>query len=217
MLQDEKAWLSIAYLPNIQYFSKFLTYSEVAIEIFDTYQKQSYRNRTTILAANGPQDLVIPVKRPSGNSTKTCDIEIDYDTPWQKTHWRALVSAYNHSPFFDIFEPELEPVFQTNFKYLVDFDLFTCETLLKITGTKANYYKTDSYLKSVTGKDFRDSIHPKKRMQAFDLEYQEMKYFQVFEKKFGFLPGLSFIDLLFNEGSQAVFLCKKSIKKGQPE
>jgi hypothetical protein len=219
MLQNSnQVILSASYLPNIQYFSKLLTYPEVIIEIFDTYQKQSYRNRTTILGANGPLDLVIPVKRPDGNSTKTCNVQIDYDMPWQKTHWKAIISSYKHSPFFDIFEPELEPVYTRNFKYLVDWNLTIIDTILKITGFQAHYKKSNSYIiaeKSL--RDFRDTIHPKIRMHAHDHEFSQIHYFQVFDKKFGFIPNLSFIDLLFNEGPQAVYLCKKCIKKGQPE
>lgn len=221
MVQDSKqVILSIAYLPNIQYFSKLLTYSETIIEIFDTYQKQSYRNRATILGANGPHDLVIPVKRPGGNHTKTCDVLIDYDIPWQKIHWKAIISAYKHSPFFDIFESELEPLYNYNrdIKYLVDWNFIVIDAILKITETNAHYYKSKSYIKpSGSLNDFRDSIHPKKRMQAFDADFSQSPYFQVFNKKFGFIPNLSFIDLLFNEGSQAIYLCKKCMKKGQPD
>ena len=61
-LNKSTVLLSTAYLPNIQYFSKLFSYSNVLIEGFDTYQKQSYRNRAVIYGANGKQDLVIPVK-----------------------------------------------------------------------------------------------------------------------------------------------------------
>ena len=207
--------LSLAYLPNTQYFSKLLTYGDITIEIHDTYQKQSYRNRATILGANGKLDLVIPVKRPQGNSTKTCDILIDYDMPWHRTHWKAIVSAYKNSPFFDIFEPELKPLFRKKEKYLIDWNLILIDALLEMTSTKITYTSSTDFITppSPDYDDFRDTIHPKKRMQAPDPSYKPAPYFQVFNDKFGHIPNLSFIDLLFNEGPQAVYLCKRMHKK----
>jgi len=211
-----KVLLSLAYMPNTQYFSKLLTYPEVTIEVFDTYLKQSYRNRATILGANGKLDLVIPVKRPQGNITKTRDILIDYDMTWQQTHWKAIVSAYKNSPFFDIFEPELKPFFRKKEKFLLDWNLILINAILEMTSTEIAYTKSTDYIKSPTilYDDFRESIHPKKRMQLPDASFSPIPYFQVFSNKYGHISNLSFIDLLFNEGPQAIYLCKKMRKKG---
>ena len=207
--------LSLAYLPNTQYFSKLLTYENIILEIHDTYQKQSYRNRATILGANGKLDLVIPVKRPQGNNTETRNILIDYDMPWQQTHWKAIVSAYKSSPFFDIFEPELKPFFRKKEKYLLDWNLILLNALLEMTSTKITFTTSTDFIMSPSSdqNDFRDKIHPKKRMQAPDTSYKPAPYFQVFNDKFGYVPNLSFIDILFNEGPQAMYLCKNMHKK----
>lgn len=213
MQGENKILLSTAYLPNIQYFSKLLSYQDVSIEVWDNYQKQSYRNRTSIYGANGKQDLIIPVKRPQGNDTKTRDVELDYDMPWQQVHWKALRSAYKHSPFFDIFEPELAPVFQKKFKYLLDWNFTLLNTMLTMTGFSTTYTKTKEYIyPDENTYDYRESIHPKKRMQIPDPNFSPFPYFQVFGEKHGFISNLSFIDLLFNEGPQAIYLCKKFIK-----
>ena len=142
---DCETILTTAYLPNIQYMSKILNGMPFLIEIHDTYQKQSYRNRATILGANDPLDLVIPVKRPQGNHTKTCDVLLDYDTPWMQIHWKAIISAYKHSPFFDIFEEEFRPVYRHPKKYLIDWNLYLLETLSTITGENLNLNNTKAF------------------------------------------------------------------------
>ena len=210
-----EAILTTAYLPNIQYMSKILGGRPVLIEIQDTYQKQSYRNRATILGANGPLDLIIPVKRPFGNRTKTCDVLLDYDTHWMQIHWKAIVSAYKHSPFFDIFEEEFCTIYQQRKKYLIDWNSYILETIATITGESLNINYTKIYEK-ISGNslnDYRTSIHPKRRMQEPDPYFDSHPYFQVFSNKFGFIPNLSFVDLLFNEGPQAAFLCRSAYKK----
>jgi len=209
-------FLSSAYLPNIHYFSKLISNKNVTIEVHDNYQKQSYRNRTVILSANGPLNLVIPVIKPNGNNTKTRDILIDYEPPWQQVHWKAIVSAYKHSPFFEIFEDELRPSFAKKEKFLLDWNFYILDTILTITGIECLYSKSDLYIKPEGNNsfNFRDTIHPKARMQKEDPDFEPLNYFQVFSNKFGFVPNLSFIDLLFNEGSEAEYICRKSTKKG---
>ena len=52
-------------------------------------------------------------------------------------------------------------------------------------------------------KDFRDAIRPKKPLP--DPEFYPERYYQVYEQKHGFLPNMSILDLLFNEGNEAIF------------
>ncbi|MBN1117625.1 MAG: WbqC family protein [Bacteroidales bacterium] len=208
----ETAILSTAYLPNIQYVSKFMGHKKVIIDIHETYQKQSYRNRTSILGANGKLDLTIPVVKQFGNSTKTKDILIEYETNWQSVHWKAIVSAYGHSPFFEIFEAELAPLFIKKTKYLVDFNTNVLLQLFESLGkTDIQLNLSEKYI--LTSReiiDYRDSIHPKQRMQIPDSHFKAPEYFQVFAEKHEFISNLSFLDLIFNEGSQALYLCQNS-------
>jgi hypothetical protein len=215
MYNGKNIFLSLAYLPNIQYFSKLLSGEKVIIEVHDTYQKQTWRNRTTIYGANGPLDLIIPVKQPNGNRTKTCDVQLDFDMPWIQTHWKAILSAYRHSPYFGIFEEEIKPFYFTRKKYLIDWNISLLDALYEMIGIEKNYTTTDNYKASDPSiYDFRNSIHPKRRMQRPDPDFFPVRYQQVFSEKHGFQSNLSFIDLLFNEGPRAVSLCRQTIKKG---
>ena len=52
-------------------------------------------------------------------------------------------------------------------------------------------------------KDFRDAIRPKKPLP--DPEFESKRYYQVYGQKYGFQPNMSILDLLFNEGNEAIF------------
>ena len=51
--------------------------------------------------------------------------------------------------------------------------------------------------------DFRTVIHPKHPQE--DSDFSPKPYYQVYKERFGFLPNLSILDLLFNMGNEAVF------------
>jgi len=102
-------------------------------------------------------------------------------------------------------------------KYLLDWNFIVLDQILLISGIECAYSKTLNFVQpeNTSIADYRESIHPKTRMQKNDPYFEQKTYYQVFRNKFGFTPNLSFIDLLFNEGPEAEFICKKCIKKGQ--
>ena len=52
--------------------------------------------------------------------------------------------------------------------------------------------------------DLRNVIHPKRPNSIMHELGLERPYWQVFREKFGFIPGLSVMDLLFNEGPESI-------------
>ncbi len=213
---NNRVILSSAYLAPVQYFSKLINYDEVWIELSEHFLKQSYRNRCTILTANGSQHLSIPVTEGSNSKREIRDVKISYDHPWQKLHWKALLSAYNNAPFFEYYSDSIAPFYQENkWKFLTDFNqeiqsAVACELNLKCQISCTENYLSGKNLPSGTA-DFRTSIHPKKSHQIADANFNPQVYMQVFQEKFGFTPNLSIIDLLFNEGPMALDILKKSI------
>ena len=45
--------INTAYFPPVQYFTKVNNCTEIWIEQYESYGKQSYRNRCDIMTANG--------------------------------------------------------------------------------------------------------------------------------------------------------------------
>lgn len=183
-----------AYLPSIEYISLFLKSEEPSIELFETYQKQSCRTRTNVMTANGVQTLTIPVIKTNGNHTLTKDIEISYKESWQQIHLRCLESAYRKSAYFDYYFPYFEKIYKQKFNTLVELNDFCIKTILKILKVKKDYSFTTDFEKITDENDYRVSL-------SKGANKIEMKpYYQVFADRHGFIPNLSIVDLLFNEG-----------------
>ena len=187
-----------AYLPSIEYVSLFLKTEDASIELFETYQKQSCRTRTNVMTANGVQTLTIPVIKTNGNHTLTKDIEISYKESWQQVHLRCLESAYRKSAYFDYYFPYFEKIYKQKFNTLVELNDFCLKTILKIMKAKKDYSFTTDFERIVDENDYRISL-------SKGTNKIEMKpYYQVFADRHGFIPNLSIVDLLFNEGPNSI-------------
>jgi hypothetical protein len=194
--------------------TKFLVYNRVYIEMHENFQKQSYRNRCMIYGANGPLALVIPVKKKRSIKNIITDIRIDYDTDWQNIHWKSLVSAYQNSPFFEFYKDELYEMIFSKDRFLVDFDLKLLNHICRLLSIDESYLMSKDYLNNDELHDYRQSISPKKRLQRSDRFFQPAKYQQVFAERFGFIPNMSVVDLIFNVGPYSHRILEESIKRG---
>ncbi|PVX52642.1 WbqC-like protein [Balneicella halophila] len=194
-------FLSSAYFPPIQYFSKLVHYEKVSIEAHENFLKQSYRNRCYILGSNGIEIVTVPVQK-ANSRLPIKDIKIDFSENWQRQHHRALEAAYSSSPYYEYYIDDLLFVFNEKEVHLWELNnriLNTCCNLLEIDPT---IEETQKYQKTLPN-DFRNSIHPKKSFQKIDNEFSAKPYTQVFSDKFDFTPNLSILDLLFNLGPES--------------
>lgn len=197
MISPSTIYLSSAYLPPVEYIHQLVKSDIVYIEANETYTKQTYRNRCEIYSANGKLALSIPVIKIKGNHTLTKDILISYHENWQNNHWRAIESAYNSSPFFLFFKDDLYPLFHKKINRLLEFNHELLIKILDLIGINKEIRVTDDFMRNIPlDQDFRFSISPKHVSKSINLP----PYSQVFQEKSGYIPNLSIIDLLFNEG-----------------
>lgn len=210
--------LSTAYFPPVSWFAlaaKDFTLSpdlaksfDVFIDNCENYQKQSYRNRCHIYGASGVEILSYPIIHDT--SKLITDIRIDYSTDRPAKIKRAIISAYMNSGYFEYYKDELFEIMDRKQKFLWDFNLEIIDFFLRKTGIKVNIVPINTFIPHDSGfpDDFRDVIHPKKKNYILDELNLKKPYFQVFERKYGFKPDLSIMDLLFNEGPDSVLFLK---------
>lgn len=190
--------LSLAYLGNVQYYSKILSGDECVIDVGENYLKQSYRTRCEILGANGAMTLSVNVVKPSNfNKCAVKDIRIDNSKRWKHQHWNAIVSSYKNSPYFDYYVDMFEPVYAREHNFLYDLNRELMQVVMLIERKPMPMF-SESYVELGQGDiDFRNAISPKARLARPDGDFVAKPYYQVFSEKMPFVPNLSIVDRLF--------------------
>ena len=228
-----EALLSTTYFGPVQWYQKLNRYPYIYIERCESFVKQTYRNRCVIATTNRLQTLSIPVEhtqeKGEGSSRLITDIRISDHGNWRHLHWNALMSAYGDSPFFDYYVDDLKPFFEDRWENLFDFNMAITHKMCELLDIHPNIQFTEKYVATSSSSvasvssvprvasplspscplspssnipDFRASIRPKNPIP--DETFTPQTYYQVYQKKWGFQPNLSILDLLFNMGNESI-------------
>jgi hypothetical protein len=93
------------------------------------------------------------------------------------------------SPFFDYYADDLKPFFSEKWEKLYDYNLAITNKVIELLGG-------DEIIKRcIFEKSTADAASAK-------------PYYQTFQKRHGFIPNLSILDLLFNEGPASILYLK---------
>lgn len=186
--------ISTAFWPSIS-FCRTIRDQKAVVDLGEHFVKQSGRSRCEILGPNGVQKLIVPLKK-WRDKTPTGEIRISYDHPWKKQHWKSIEAAYRSSPYFEYYESALyELLFDREDPYLWELNDRILRFILSqfMSGTTIEY--SSGYLENMDpSKDFREG--------KFALDSAK-PYIQVFSDRHDFVPDLSLLDLICNEGPNA--------------
>jgi len=217
------------YLPWIGYFHKIFK-SDIFVFLDDVkYTNRDFINRNKIKTPNGWMWLTVPVR--SSSKLKINQVRIDNSKKWRRKHWRSIKTSYGKSKFFSDFEEEFKKVYEKNWKNLSNLNITLIKKICKILGFKIKFIKSsklntkekkdkrileickklqaDEYFSGGGAKDYleKDFFYENNIKLTFqDFEYPE------YEQRFdGFVPKLSFIDVLFNLGKKQSYNLIKNL------
>ena len=197
------------YLAPVWMYAHLYAGDRLIVDCDAPFTKQTYRNRTVIAAENGALPLTIPVVHDKGGRQPLRDVRISDHGNWRHLHWNALTSAYKKSPFFDYYADDFRPFYERKIEFLVDFNLQLHATVCELLGLERETVTLDSTA-NIEGIDLRRHTDP---AQGVPEGYTTQKYYQVFERRNGFLPDISIADLLFNMGPEGLITLRDIWKK----
>ena len=209
------------YIPWLGFFNKILL-SDFYV-VFDDIQYprgKDYANRNLIKTNNSKLWLTIPV---IGKSELRPWNKIQLNNNgWQQKHLSNIKTFYKKSPYFEDYYPQIEEIYLNEYNLLVDFNLDLIKFFLKSLNKDIKIIRSSDIETDLKGID--KILYILKQVQAtkyisgsgegskkyvkkedftknnIELIWQDYKhpiYKQLYE---GFIPQLSIIDLLFNEG-----------------
>lgn len=202
--------LSSTYFGPVQWYQKLNRFDKILIEQHDSFVKQTYRNRCVIATANGQLSLSIPTspRERTGADTGGNHTAVSNHGNWRHVHWNALKSAYGESPFFEYYADDILPFFTEEWTDLYSYNMDICRKMCELLDIEPDISLTDRYMSKEEAAelgiaDYRDAIRPKHPLP--DPDFTPRQYYQVYAQRHGFLPNMSILDLLFNEGNEAIF------------
>jgi hypothetical protein len=221
------AVLQPAYLPDPHFFLKMRRADVLVFGDNLQYSTRSNLNRTRIKTARGAEWLTVAVKSKGCTGQSIKNVMIDGNVSWRR-HLRTLEVNYNATPYFDLYMELIEDALVKPWHYLIDLNLFLIAgvnaelgittpirllsefsaaaertqkviDLLRILDCDTYVmYENESAL--ISAHSIRDA--------GFKLDALTTSY-AAYHQRFGdFIPGLSVIDIMMNEGPSCLELFK---------
>lgn len=192
----EGNYIDLQYFGAIKSFLSLIKQTNCIYSSSVTYQKSLHLNRARLIGSNGPLLLTVPLIGGRDKKQVLRDVQISYAEPWQRIHWRGIQSSYRKSPWFEDYAPGMEQLFKRREKFLLDLNLKTTQWALERLKLKIDI---------MAETDLQQSDIPAAEMQPFTASTKPNfpVYQQVFADRFGFIPNLSILDLLFCKGPQS--------------
>ena len=199
------------FFPNIEYLINLSKFDKVMIEAFETYPKQSFRNRTYIQSTNGKISINVPIIKEKTLRQTSSEVKISYNDNWNTKSFRAICSAYGKSPFFEYYEEDIKAFFYNKYEKLLDLNLDILSYFQKRFQINTKIYLTKEYLKPSDELDFRNKFNVNSTTINSLCTPNFKPYIQCFSDKLGFIENLSSLDLLFNLGKESIDYINNSI------
>ena len=211
------------YLPWIGFFNKIYMGDQYMIVDNVQYRKKYFQNRNRIRAQNSWTWISVPVLTKGKFDQILREVRIDNALPWRRKNWRSIEYAYGKSPHFPDYADSFREVYEKEWDWLVELNETLIRLVLRhleidipisrasevgVTGQKTELIVSmcravgaTTYVSGRFGKEYLDIQAVQEA--GIELLFQDFKH-PVYRQQFEpFIPEMSIIDLLFNEGPRA--------------
>ena len=219
------------YIPKLGFFVKMALADHFALADDQLFRQQSPTCRTAIKSASGKQWLTVPVlHRPQ---QLICEVQIDNQRRWRQKHFKTLTVNYAYAPYFPYFIDFFDSLYQKQWRFLLDLNLTIIEYIRDILRIESGIVQTNSL--SLNGDVSQRTIDlcraracnsylaspeiarllKKDAFTGASIEIDSITWKEpLYRQQFGdWIPGLSVIDMLFNEGPEAIWILAKILSK----
>ncbi|TBR16883.1 hypothetical protein EPO66_03795 [bacterium] len=212
------------YIPWLGYFHK-IAKSDLFVFLDNVqYKEREFQNRNKIRTPRGWMWLTVPVISKGLGRQNIREVAIDNEIDWQEKHLKSLKTCYAHAEFFKEHSIFFQGLYNRKWDKLIDLNIAIIEYILKYLQIDTPVYfetklniasihteriidicktlNAGTYLSGIGGKDYlEEGKFSEARLKLAYQDFKHPEYRQQFIKGKGdFIPYMSILDLIFNEG-----------------
>jgi len=184
---DTTLTLPPAYCGSVRRYAAMAAFGNTVIDTSRWFNKnEKSTHRCVISGANGIQRLTVPIEKPAKmHVTRLSGVKVSTHGEWWNVHWGAISSAYGRTPFFEYYADDLQPAFSGKIESLIELDDMIDRFCRRALGIPM----PGEFPTETTSREIPEII--------------DKPYYQIWADRYGFIPELSVLDLIFNMGPES--------------
>ncbi len=199
--------------------------SDIFVFLDDSqYGKNQVINRNKIKTAKGWTYLTTPVLIKGHFGQLISEVKIDNHINWRKKHWKSIIYNYKKAHHFDDYSSFFEDLYQREWKKLSELNEYLIRNIAEFLDIKTKFIRSseldiegnaterlvnivkavggDAYFSGIQSKDYmEDHLFAENGIKLIYQDFHHPTYNQLFGE---FIPKMSVIDLLYNEGLKSI-------------
>lgn len=220
------------YLPWMGYFD-LVDQSDIFVFLDHVqFVRRSWQQRNKIKTPKKWIWLTVPIIRDSAK--RIFEVRINNSQNWYKEHCESIRKSYARASYFKKYFKFFEETYNADWEYLVDLNIHVIKGVTKQLNIKKDFIKSsdmgiegkktdllvnickklnaDIYLSPLGSARYIEENNLFKR-EGIKLEYQHFEH-PIYKQLWGdFIPHMSVIDLLFNEGDKSLDIIRSGRRK----